>query len=163
MKYEIKAELLEQIIAKQDEIIQELNEFLDKNKEEDNDSIDLEHPDYHNQCEKCGNTFWTKDAMDVICESCKSSPIIKDTQDETAEEWLINQGYKKEIILADKTKTEPTFQFVTVARLLNDFARQGLKGELIKFKIWDLKASKDSIKNIKKDIEKAVDEYLKDN
>jgi hypothetical protein len=40
---------------------------------DEDEEIDLSSPDYHNNCRKCGNTFWTKDAMNVICESCKSS------------------------------------------------------------------------------------------
>jgi DNA-directed RNA polymerase subunit RPC12/RpoP len=72
-----------------------------KDEGEDNDPIDLEHPDYHNLCRQCGNTFWTKEAMDVICESCKSSINIKPAEQSsdklTAEEILLKYDIFREV------------------------------------------------------------------
>ena len=50
-------------------------ELTKEPNEEDGDKVDLSSPDYHNNCRKCSNTFWTKDAMNVICNKCQLSII----------------------------------------------------------------------------------------
>ncbi len=93
-----------------DSIASEL-ESLQEDKEED-DEIDLSRPDYHNQCEKCGNIFWTKDALDTICEGCKSSITIKLQEDKDVKKQLIEhtvEALKQDFrdILKEESKDEP--------------------------------------------------------
>lgn len=113
-----------------DSLTNKLESELSLLQGEDNDFPEIDFR------EQIANELTRDELIERLCEMHKSYTVMREewfnkvhlggvkAEEKTAEDFLIKQGYKKTIRNEKNVEIEPTFQWITVARLLTEFASQ---------------------------------------